>query len=85
MGLNHLAYEVQNFDDLMLGHQHLKQLGRYKHWWGVGRHVIGSQIFDYWHHPWGRAHEHWTDTDLVSSRVPPKFISAERGLQSQWG
>lgn len=85
VGLNHLAYEVQNFDDLMLGHQHLKQVGRYKHWWGVGRHVIGSQIFDYWQDPWGRAHEHWTDTDLLSRRVPPNLISAEEGLASQWG
>jgi catechol 2,3-dioxygenase-like lactoylglutathione lyase family enzyme len=85
VGLNHLAYEVQNFDDLMLGNHHLKAAGKYRHFWGVGRHVIGSQVFDYWTDPWGRAHEHWTDTDLLSSRVPGNLISAEEGLQSQWG
>lgn len=83
-GLNHLAYEVQNFDDLMMGNHHLKA-AKYTHFWGVGRHVIGSQIFDYWTDPWGRAHEHWTDTDLLSSRIPGNLISAEEGLLSQWG
>jgi catechol 2,3-dioxygenase-like lactoylglutathione lyase family enzyme len=84
-GLNHLAYEVQSFDDLMVGNHHLKAAAKYRHFWGVGRHVIGSQIFDYWTDPWGRAHEHWTDTDLLSSRIPGNLISAEEGLASQWG
>jgi catechol 2,3-dioxygenase-like lactoylglutathione lyase family enzyme len=85
VGLNHLAFEVQNFDDLMLGHQHLKQAGRYRHWWGIGRHVLGSQVFDYWEDPWGRAHEHWWDTDQLTSRHPGNLIPAEEGLLSQWG
>jgi catechol 2,3-dioxygenase-like lactoylglutathione lyase family enzyme len=85
VGLNHLAYEVQNFDDLMLGNHHLKAARKYQHFWGVGRHLIGSQVFDYWTDPWGRAHEHWTDTDRLSSRVPPNLLSAEEGLVSQWG
>ena len=84
VGLNHLAFEVQNFDDLMLGHQHLRQAG-YHHEWGVGRHILGSQVFDYWKDPWGRAHEHWCDTDLLSSRHPGNLIPAEEGLGSQWG
>ena len=84
VGLNHLAFEVQNFDDLMLGHQHLKQ-GRYRHAWGIGRHVIGSQVFDYWEDPWGRMHEHWWDTDLLGSRHPANLVPAEEGLASQWG
>jgi catechol 2,3-dioxygenase-like lactoylglutathione lyase family enzyme len=84
-GLNHLAYEVQNFDDLMLGHTHLAAAGRYRHWMGVGRHLIGSQVFDYWQDPWGRAHEHWWDTDQLSSRHAPNQIPVEEGLLSQWG
>jgi catechol 2,3-dioxygenase-like lactoylglutathione lyase family enzyme len=85
VGLNHLAFEVQNFDDLMLGHQHLKQAGSYRHAWGIGRHVVGSQVFDYWQDPWGRMHEHWWDTDLLGSRHPASLIPAEEGLASQWG
>lgn len=83
-GLNHLAYEVQNFDDLMLGNHHLRA-AKYTHIWGVGRHLLGSQIFDYWQDPWGRAHEHWTDSDLLSSRHPANLVAAEEGLGSQWG
>jgi catechol 2,3-dioxygenase-like lactoylglutathione lyase family enzyme len=85
VGLNHLAYEVQGFDDLMLGHEHLKRAAKYKHALGVGRHVIGSQVFDYWKDPWGRQHEHWTDTDQLNVRHPPNLIPVEEGLLSQWG
>jgi len=84
-GVNHLAYEVQGFDDLMLGHEHLKRAGKYEHIWGVGRHVIGSQVFDYWKDPWGRLHEHWTDTDQLNARHPANLVPAEEGLLSQWG
>ena len=84
-GLNHLAFEVQNFDDLMLGHHHLAAAGKYRHFWGIGRHVIGSQVFDYWQDPWGRAHEHWVDTDVLTSRYPGNLVPAEEGFQSQLG
>ncbi len=84
-GLNHLAYEVESFEDLMLGHYHLKRAGRYQHWMGVGRHVIGSQVFDYWHDPWGRTHEHWWDTDRLTRRYPGNYVPVEEGLLSQWG
>lgn len=49
---NHAAFEVQNLDDLMRGHAHLKADGC-KSAWGVGRHILGSQVFDYWKDPWG--------------------------------
>src|SRR6266536_3320737 len=64
-GLNHLSYEVQDIDDVFMGHQHLAQLGTYEHMWGIGRHLLGSQIYDYWADPWGRVHEHWSDTDRL--------------------
>src|SRR5258708_3667519 len=84
-GLNHLSFEVQSIDDVMLGHEHLEQTGKYQHVWGIGRHVLGSQIYDYWKDPWGRVHEHWTDTDVLNSRHRPKLLPAEEGLKSQWG
>jgi len=84
-GVNHLAYEVHGFDDLMLGHQHLQQAGKYEHAWGVGRHVLGSQVFDYWRDPWGRAHEHWTDTDQLNARNAANLVPAEEAPLSQWG
>lgn len=84
-GLNHLSFEVQSFDDLMLGHEHLRQKGGYEHVWGIGRHLLGSQIYDYWKDPWGRVHEHWTDTDVLNIHTPPNLLPVEVGLSSQWG
>ena len=63
--VQHVAFEVGNIDDLMSGHEHLKRKKR-KHVWGIGRHLLGGQIFDYWKSPFGVIHEHWTDTDLVN-------------------
>ncbi|MFZ3377739.1 MAG: VOC family protein, partial [Chthoniobacterales bacterium] len=51
-GLNHLSFEVQDIDDVMIGHNHLKAKG-YAHVWGIGRHQLGSHIFDYWAGPLG--------------------------------
>jgi hypothetical protein len=85
VGLNHLSFEVQNIDDVMLGHEHLRETRKYEHVWGLGRHVLGSQIYDYWKDPWGRVHEHWTDTDVLNARHRPNLLSEEEGLKSQWG
>ena len=85
IGLNHLSFEVQTIDDVMLGHEHLRQAGKYKHVWGIGRHVLGSQVYDYWQDPWGRVHEHWTDSDVLNVHAAPSLLSAEEGLRSQWG
>ena len=84
-GLNHLSFEVPSYDDLMLGHEYLRLANKYEHVWGIGRHLLGSQIYDYWKDPWGRVHEHWTDTDVLNARTPPNLLSAEEGLRSQWG
>lgn len=45
--VTHSAFEVHDFDVQQLGHQHLESKG-YELCWGVGRHVLGSQVFDYW-------------------------------------
>lgn len=34
-------------DTQLLGHYYLEKQG-WKNCWGVGRHLLGSQIFDYW-------------------------------------
>ena len=84
-GLNHLSFEVQSFDDLMVGHEHLQLTGKYRHVWGIGRHLLGSQIFDYWQDPWRRVHEHWTDTDVLNVHSSPNLHPVEVGLSTQWG
>lgn len=82
-GLNHVSFEVEDLDDVWVGHEHLAAQG-YRHTWGVGRHTLGSQIFDYWRDPWGQIHEHFTDGDLLDAGVAPGVHSIEEG-GSQWG
>lgn len=83
-GLLHAAFEVANFDDLMLGHQHLKARKR-EAAWGVGRHIMGSQVFDYWKDPFGNELEHWTDGDLFTAEDPPNIRTMQALLAVQWG
>lgn len=83
-GFMHAAFEVSSLDDLMLGHSHLKTKG-YDQAWGVGRHVMGSQIFDYWLDPWGHELEHWTDGDLLTASDAPNKMPLSSLLEVQWG
>jgi catechol 2,3-dioxygenase-like lactoylglutathione lyase family enzyme len=84
-GLNHLSFEVADIDDVFMGHDYLKRIGRYEHMWGLGRHLLGSQVYDYWADPWGRVHEHWADTDRLNAQNGAHLLSAEEALISQWG
>jgi catechol 2,3-dioxygenase-like lactoylglutathione lyase family enzyme len=84
-GLNHLSFEVQDIDDVFLGHEHLRRGGKYEHMWGIGRHLLGSQIYDYWADPWGRVHEHWSDTDRLNVTTRSNLLPVEEGFGSQWG
>jgi catechol 2,3-dioxygenase-like lactoylglutathione lyase family enzyme len=81
---NHAAFEVLDYDDLMCGHTHLQGAKRAPTW-GVGRHVLGSQIFDYWLDPWGHELEHWTDGDLLTASDGSNIASIDDLLNVQWG
>ena len=83
-GFNHAAFEVAHFDDLMRGHDHLKRDGRQAAW-GVGRHILGSQIFDYWKDPWGHELEHWTDGDVFTAADGANIAGLDTLLGVQWG
>ncbi|QCI13504.1 glyoxalase [Pseudomonas putida] len=80
---DHAAFEVLDLDDLHQGSEHLKAQG-YRHSWGVGRHVQGSQIFDYWRDPFGNKIEHWTDGDLVNDSTPTGHAQISNDELSQW-
>ena len=84
-GMNHMSFEVPDVDAVFKDHEYLTRLGKYEHMWGVGRHLLGSQVYDYWCDPWRRVHERWADTDRLNSRSPGNLLSADEGLVSQWG
>lgn len=83
-GFDHAAFEVEDFDAVMLGHDHL-QKGGYEHHAGIGRHVLGSQVFDYWRDPWGHVVEHFTDGDLLNAQHVTGRHDPATALGTQWG
>jgi catechol 2,3-dioxygenase-like lactoylglutathione lyase family enzyme len=84
VGFDHAAFEVEDIDAVMLGHDHLAKAG-YMHHAGIGRHVLGSQVFDYWRDPWGHVCEHFTDGDLLDRRHETGRHGPATALGTQWG
>ncbi|MCG8441217.1 MAG: VOC family protein [Caulobacterales bacterium] len=84
IGVNHTAFEVDDWDAVMLGHSHLAKAGHRQHW-GVGRHFLGSQVFDYWEDPFGNTFEHYTDGDVFDASAPPNKQPIDMVTGVQWG
>ena len=59
--------------------------GGREHHAGIGRHVLGSQIFDYWKDPWGHVLEHFTDGDLLNADAETGRCEPPIALGTQWG
>ena len=81
---NHAAFEVADWDTLMLGHDTLGTAG-YEHRWGIAKHVLGSQVFDYWKDPHGFTLEHFTDGDLFNESFGSHKAPIEKLLATHWG
>lgn len=82
--VHHASFEVQDFDAQCLGHEWMTTQG-WTPFWGVGRHVLGSQIFDYWSDPSGNLIEHFTDGDLFNRDSPSGCTQACDSSLHQWG
>ncbi|KAK0300376.1 hypothetical protein LTR82_018327, partial [Friedmanniomyces endolithicus] len=80
--VHHSSFEVEDLDTQMMGHQWLRDAG-YELVWGIGRHVHGSQVFDYWHDPSHFIIEHYADGDVVNNKY--KTLKAEAGNMAVWG
>jgi len=80
----HSAYQVSDVDALAAGGEHLLDLG-YRRSWGIGRHIQGSQIFDYWRDPDGFLVEHFTDGDMFDSTLEPGWAPMTASGLAQWG
>jgi catechol 2,3-dioxygenase-like lactoylglutathione lyase family enzyme len=80
----HSAFQVCDLDALAAGGQYLLDQG-YHRSWGVGRHIQGSQIFDYWRDPDGFLVEHFTDGDLFDDTLDPGWAPMSASGLAQWG
>ncbi|WP_052162560.1 VOC family protein [Aquabacterium sp. NJ1] len=80
----HSAWEVEDIDALGQGQQVLKANG-HRHMWGIGRHVLGSQLFDYWYDPDGFEFEHYTDGDVFTADHETRYVPFAPGSIWAWG
>ncbi|MEV0636252.1 VOC family protein [Streptomyces sp. NPDC050619] len=89
-GINHIAYEVPGFDDVIEGANHMIERG-WREARKLGRHTIGSNVFRFLHAPCGGRVEYAADMDRVDdsyeTRVhettPPHHIWALRTNRDQ--
>lgn len=82
--VHHCSFEVQDFDAQNLGHYHLAAKG-YTPVWGPGRHILGSQLFDYWWDVSGNMVEHYADGDVVNEDTPVGWGPAGHEGLAVWG
>ncbi len=80
----HSAYQVGDLDSLAAGGEYLAECG-YHRSWGIGRHVQGSQIFDYWRDPDGYMVEHFSDGDMFDCSLEPGWAPFSASGLAQWG
>jgi catechol 2,3-dioxygenase-like lactoylglutathione lyase family enzyme len=80
----HSAYQVSDLDALAAGGEYLAERGYFRSW-GIGRHIQGSQIFDYWRDPDGFLVEHFADGDRFDNTVEPGWAPFSASGLAQWG
>jgi catechol 2,3-dioxygenase-like lactoylglutathione lyase family enzyme len=83
-GYLHSAYELTDLDEVAASGEYLREQG-YRHAWGLGRHIQGSQIFDYWRDPDRAMFEHYTDGDVFDCSMQPGWAPLSRSGLAQWG
>jgi catechol 2,3-dioxygenase-like lactoylglutathione lyase family enzyme len=80
----HSAYQVCDLDALAAGGEYLRDSGYFRSW-GIGRHIQGSQIFDYWRDPDGFLVEHFADGDMFDNTLEPGWAPLAASGLYQWG
>ena len=83
-GYVHSAYELTDLDEVAASGEYLRGRG-YRHAWGIGRHIQGSQIFDYWRDTDRLMFEHYADGDVFDCSVPPGWAPLSVSGLAQWG
>jgi catechol 2,3-dioxygenase-like lactoylglutathione lyase family enzyme len=81
-GINHVAYEVRNFDEVIEGGNHMIACG-WKEARRLGRHTVGSNVFRFFHAPCGGRVEYAADMDRVDDSYGPN-IYTERPPHHLW-
>jgi Glyoxalase/Bleomycin resistance protein/Dioxygenase superfamily len=75
---DHVAFEVHDFDELMVGGHHMTNRG----WKAVtrpGRHMVGSNLFWYFQTPCGGKTEFFNDIDIMDDDWVPQVHEKHPG------
>jgi catechol 2,3-dioxygenase-like lactoylglutathione lyase family enzyme len=80
----HSAYQLTDLDEVAASGEYLRERG-YRHASGLGRHIQGSQIFDYWRDPDKLMFEHYADGDMFDAAMEPGWAPLSRSGLAQWG
>ena len=82
VGLNHAAFEVRDWNELMRGVFFLGEHG-VKRMWGPGRHLAGNNLFSYYFDPEGNVVEYTCEVEQITNDdyVPP----VRPMVPDQWG
>ena len=81
-GFNHAAFEVRDFDEIMMGGAFMKSQG-----WEPdttpGRHILGSNLYWYFRNPCGGNTEYFADMDCMDDDWEPRIWDKSPGF-SLW-
>jgi catechol 2,3-dioxygenase-like lactoylglutathione lyase family enzyme len=80
----HSAYQLTDLDEVAASGEYLRERG-YRHAWGIGRHIQGSQIFDYWRDRDRFMFEHYADGDVFDASIAPGWAPLSVSGLAQWG
>jgi catechol 2,3-dioxygenase-like lactoylglutathione lyase family enzyme len=82
-GINHTAWEVRDFDEVIEGGNYMLQQG-----WSearvLGRHTVGSNVFRFFHAPCGGRVEYAADMDRVDDSYETPRIHEETPPHHIW-
>lgn len=68
IGLHHSSWDVPTIDDVGRGNSQMRAAGHHNHW-GPGRHVLGSNYFNYVEDPFHQWWEHSCHIDFIEKGI----------------
>jgi catechol-2,3-dioxygenase len=81
VGMNHAAFEVKDWQELMRGVFFLGEHG-VRRMWGPGRHLAGNNLFSYYFDPEGNVVEYTTEVEQITN---DDYVPAVRPMVAdQW-
>jgi catechol 2,3-dioxygenase-like lactoylglutathione lyase family enzyme len=80
---HHISFEVQDFEAQFMAHRWLQSRG-WEANWGVGRHPLGSHVFDVWFDPDHYRFETFSDTDVVDASKEAVTHDVHHSQMDMW-